>query len=175
MMTRITILLAALLALSGVQADFKAGLEAYQSGDFQTALAEWMPLAEQGEVESEFNVGLLYYHGRGVEEDHALAAGWYRRAADQGYPRAQYELGEMYEQGDGVPRDMIQAYKWFRLANREKYEDARKRRKRVADELSEHDLAQAELQVREWVRLRKAGNPSGSASNSDSNRDGKAD
>jgi TPR repeat protein len=175
MMTRIAILLTALLALSGVRADFTAGLEAYRSGDFQGALAEWMPLAEQGQVEAEFNVGLLYFHGRGVEADHASAAEWYRRAAEQGYARAQYELGQLYERGDGVPQDLIQAYKWFRLANREKYEDARKRRKRVADKLSEHDLAQAELQVREWVRLHKSGDPAARAGKSDPSAAGKGD
>jgi TPR repeat protein len=174
-MTRIAILFAALLATSPARADFKAGLEAYESGDFKGALTEWLPLAEQGLVEAEFNVGLLYYHGRGVEQDHAGAAEWYRRAAEQGYLRAQYALGEMYEDGDGIPQDLIQAYKWFRLANREKYEDARKRRKRVAERLTDHDLAQAELQVREWVRLHKGGDLAGSASNSDSKGSGKGD
>ena len=33
-----------------VVADFDKDLKAVQSGDFKTALAEWMPLAEQGDV-----------------------------------------------------------------------------------------------------------------------------
>ena len=33
-----------------VAADFKKGLKAYQSGDFKTALAEFTPLAQQGNV-----------------------------------------------------------------------------------------------------------------------------
>ena len=31
-----------------VSADFGKGVEAYNSGDFKTALAEWKPLAAQG-------------------------------------------------------------------------------------------------------------------------------
>ena len=33
-----------------VAADFNKGLKTYQSGDFKTALAEFTPLAQQGNV-----------------------------------------------------------------------------------------------------------------------------
>ena len=45
--------LATLLIFSCVTAwaaDFDKGLAAYQAGDFATALAEWRPLAEQGDA-----------------------------------------------------------------------------------------------------------------------------
>jgi hypothetical protein len=151
-------ILAILLGAPGIAAsDFHVGLEAYQNGDFSTARVEWEPLAEQGLVEAQFNLGLLYYHGKGVDADHAVAADWYRRAAEQDYRRAQYELAAIYEIGDGVRADLIQAYKWFRLCSREeKYRDARKRKKRVAQALGDFRLAQAELQVREWIRVLNA-------------------
>ncbi len=150
-----------LLAIAGagfaVAADFGAGLAAYRRGDFAAALAEWRPLAEAGMVEAQFNLGLLHHEGKGVSEDHRAAAEWYRRAADKGYARAQYDLAAMYESGDGVEQDRIQAYKWFRLCGREKFKDARRRRKALAAELSAHDMALAELQAREWRRSRREG------------------
>ena len=34
-------------------ADYKDGVAAYQRGDYATALKEWKPLAEQGNVEAQ--------------------------------------------------------------------------------------------------------------------------
>ena len=41
-------------------ADFAAGVEAYQKGDYATALKEWQPLADQGGSAAQFNIWLLY-------------------------------------------------------------------------------------------------------------------
>ena len=60
-MRRLTLATIAVLLLSGsAAADFKAGLEAYQRGDYATALHEWQPLAEKGDANSQYNLGLLY-------------------------------------------------------------------------------------------------------------------
>ena len=55
------------------QADFRDGLAAYERGDYQTALREWRPLAEQGDAQAQYNLGLMYYHGTGVSQDYAEA------------------------------------------------------------------------------------------------------
>lgn len=106
-----------LLALPlGAAADFESGVAAAQAGDYGTALREWQPLAEKGNVEAQFNLGLLYEYGLGVPQDGAAAARWYRRAAEQNDRKAQAYLGEMYAQGLVVPRDDAQALRWFRRA-----------------------------------------------------------
>lgn len=71
--------------------DFDAGLEAARAGDYATALAEWRPLAEQGNVNAQHNLGVMYDFGRGVPQDVAEAARWYRAAADQGNVQAQFK------------------------------------------------------------------------------------
>ncbi|MCH8098520.1 MAG: sel1 repeat family protein [Proteobacteria bacterium] len=58
------------------------GVVAYNRGDYATALREWRPLAEQGDAEAQFNLGLMYYKGRGVPQDYAEAVKWYRLAAE---------------------------------------------------------------------------------------------
>jgi TPR repeat protein len=60
--------LALLLGSIGVSAsaDFQKGLTAAQSGDFATALRDWTPLAIQGNVRAQSNLGVMYYNGKGV-------------------------------------------------------------------------------------------------------------
>lgn len=92
------------------------GYQSYLKGDYEAAYREWLPLAELGDVEAQFNLGVLYDEGAGVEQDLAIAADWYRKAAEQGFIDAQTNLGVMYYYGQGVTRDYQEAAKWFRLA-----------------------------------------------------------
>ena len=107
--------LAALAAMTLAAADFNTGLEAYKKGDFVTAAKEWHTVADQGSAAAQYNLGLLYLDGKGVPQNDAEAANWFRRAAEQDYGQAQHNLGAMYGSGQGVKRDYIQAYKWLNL------------------------------------------------------------
>jgi len=97
-------------------ADFSTGQEAYNSGDYQTALAEWQPLAEEGNADGQFGMGLLYGNGFGVPLDDDQALKWYLLAADQGHAEAQCNLAVMYVNGWGVPQSDEEAFKWYSLA-----------------------------------------------------------
>ena len=92
------------------------GYQSYLKGDYKAAYDEWLPLAELGDAEAQFNLGVLYDEGAGVERDLATAADWYRKAATQGFIDAQTNLGIMYYHGLGVDRDHELAAHWFRLA-----------------------------------------------------------
>ena len=92
---------------------FQQGIEATTRGDYQTAFKLWLPLAEQGEANAQYNLGLMYDKGQGVKQDDVEAVKWYRQAAEQGYAKAQYNLGVMYYQGEGVRQDKGQAKEWF--------------------------------------------------------------
>ena len=93
-----------------VQADSQAGMDAYAREDYETALKEWRPLAAQGLAEAQFGLGVMYENGRGVPQDDAQAATWYRKGADQGDVQAQFILGLLYDLGRGVPQDYVLAY-----------------------------------------------------------------
>jgi uncharacterized protein len=92
------------------------GYQSYLKGDFQAAYEEWLPLAELGDAEAQFNLGVMYDEGAGLDQDYAIAARWYRKAADQGFVDAQTNLGMMYYEGQGIPRDLAAAAEWFRRA-----------------------------------------------------------
>ncbi len=49
-----------------VHADFQAGKDAYDQGDYATALKEMRPLADQGYAKAQVNLGVLYERGQGV-------------------------------------------------------------------------------------------------------------
>ena len=84
--------------------------------DAQQTLDELRALAEQGNTEAQFNLGVMYANGQGVPQDYAEAVRWYRLAADQGYADAQHTAGLMYANGQGVPQDEAKAVRWYRLA-----------------------------------------------------------
>ncbi|HET7198607.1 MAG TPA: tetratricopeptide repeat protein [Burkholderiales bacterium] len=110
------LLLLSLAAPLPARADFEAGVAAARAGDYERARREWQPLAEAGNRDAQFNLGLLYENGLGVAADGAAAAGWYRRAAEQDDRQAQVYLAEMYAKGLGVARDDAAALRWYRRA-----------------------------------------------------------
>ncbi|WP_156358148.1 SPOR domain-containing protein [Sphingobium sp. Leaf26] len=94
-------LVAMLVMTSPAQADVKAGVDAWQQGDYAKAIAEWRPLAQSGDPDAQFNLGQAYKLGRGVQPDVNTAIDWYRKAATQGHMRAEDNLGLlMFQQGD---------------------------------------------------------------------------
>ncbi len=110
---------AALLLLSSSFAwagDFQKGWAAYSSTDYATALAEWQDLAEAGDVNACYGMGLLYGNGFGVDMNDEFALKFYGLAAEKGHAEAQYSLGVMHQNGWGVPIDEEEGIKWYRLA-----------------------------------------------------------
>jgi TPR repeat protein len=105
-------------------ADFDTGMDAYERGNYATALSEWRPLAEKGDAHAQLYLGVLYHQGRGIPQDYAKARMWYVKAAAQGYAMAQYNLGWLYENGDGVPQDYAKARKWYEKAAARGYAQA---------------------------------------------------
>jgi len=100
--------------------DFEMGLNAYRARDYQTARAEWTPLAQGGDANAQFRLGLLYQLTSmlGLEEPEVYSEGikWIHEAAVQGHAHAQHELGLAYLKGKGVPQDHLQAAEWLKVA-----------------------------------------------------------
>ena len=99
-----------------VAADYDTGFKAFQKGVFSIALAEWVPLAEQGDVDAQNSLAALYKFGLGVPQNAETAVKWYSLSAKQGDAAGQYGMGTMYANGEGVPEDNETAVKWFALA-----------------------------------------------------------
>ena len=77
---------------------------------------EYLIEARRGDPEAQYNLGLCYIHGNGVDMSYEEAAKWLEKAAKQGHADAQYNLGVSYLKGQGVRQDYTEAVKWFSLA-----------------------------------------------------------
>lgn len=76
-------------------------------------LVEITDRARAGDAESQYQLGLAYRNGWGIERDALGAVTWLREAADQGHARAQHALGTLYEAGEGVPVSLEKARGWY--------------------------------------------------------------
>ena len=99
MFTRFFILTAMLFGLLSfsANADNAKGEAAMAQGDYETALAEFTKAAEDGDMNAQFNLGVMYENGQGVEQSDLKAAEWYQKAADNGHPEAPMALQVLYE------------------------------------------------------------------------------
>lgn len=92
-----TVSVAALLAMLATGTARATPLEdghaAYLRGDIDTALGIWTPLAEQGDAEAQYMLGLIYFNGRFVTKDNDVAAHWLELSAAQGNTDAELLLG----------------------------------------------------------------------------------
>jgi TPR repeat protein len=131
-------------------ADFKAGMDAYNRGDFAAALREWRPLAEQGDTSAQFYLGLSYENGDGIPRDYTKARQWYEKAAAQGDAKAQLYLGMQSSFGQGVPVDLVQAYMWYSLAAGNGNAHAPGYRNDLTRQMTPAQIAEAHKRAREW-------------------------
>ena len=102
-------------------ADMAKGMAAAKKGNFDIALQEWMPLAEQGNPSAQYNMGQLYRLGRGVHKDFTKASQWYEKAALQWHSAARHNLAVLYEKGLGVPLNYAKAFEWYEKAAMQNY------------------------------------------------------
>src|SRR3954464_6433021 len=78
----------------------KTGVDAYERGDYATAVAQWRIAAERGDPDAQFNLGQAYKLGRGVAADLHQAEAWYRKAALQHHEQAEASYGlALFENG----------------------------------------------------------------------------
>jgi TPR repeat protein len=132
------------------------GIEAYTIGDFAKALAEFQVLADQGNVEGQYFLGLFYHNAFGVKRDQAEAVKWFLKAAQQGDARSQYYVGIMYAAGQGVAKDLPAAAMWLSLsaANpKSSYRDSLYTREeigKIEKKMTPEQIAQAKELARNW-------------------------
>jgi len=109
-----------LFATPVVAGDWEDGLAAANAGDFQKAFRLWEPLAKQGDVSAQHNLGRMYATGQGVSKDNAKAISWYHKAAEQGSVPSHTNLGLMYYDNIWDSKDptddLAKAFYWLSKA-----------------------------------------------------------
>lgn len=104
---------------------FEKGLTALDNGDNDLAVQFFLASAEAGNASSQYNMGIAYVDGIGVQSDNDRAFYWYRKAAQQGHDDAQLKLGLFYYRGVSVAKDIEKAIYWFRQSSDQGNTDAK--------------------------------------------------
>ena len=78
------------------------------------------PLADAGNADAQFALGMIYAAGDEIPQDLPQALIWLRRAAEQGHPQAQYEFASFYIR-EGSNQDLAEAVKWLRRSAEQGY------------------------------------------------------
>ncbi len=90
-------------------AQYRLGLKAYQQGNYDEALAIWQPLADSGYAAAQFNIGMLFQNGVGVDKSITTANDWFQKAVDRDFAPAQLAMGRAYMDGIGVDQNIDRA------------------------------------------------------------------
>ena len=75
-----------------------------------------LSLATQGISVSQYNTGVNYSIGRGIEQDLEKAVYWYQRASEQGHSKAPFNIAIIYTDGIGLDPDPELGLKYFLMA-----------------------------------------------------------
>jgi hypothetical protein len=121
----------------------------------QRAQAKSLPdlrkLADQGDADAQWQMGVRYRNGEGVPHDDAQAVQWFLRAAEQGNVTAQSALGSYYWAGRGVPEDLPKAYMWSEIALAGGDENSKSRLEGLASQMTRQQVSAARQQAEEWI------------------------
>ena len=73
--------------------------------------------AQNGNIEAQYDLGIRYLFGDGLEKNPATAVHWLKKAAEQGHNHAQYLLGNCYSKGEGVTQNQTEAIYCYEKAS----------------------------------------------------------
>ena len=102
--------------LGNSEAQYKMGKCLGDKKEYTQAFEWWSKAAAQGFAKAEYNVGVCYENGMGVEKNTVKAFEWYSKAATQGFANAEYSVGAFYYLGIGVERNITKAFEWWSKA-----------------------------------------------------------
>lgn len=110
-------------ALEKLQPGAVVPIEIWRGGEFlrvtarlEDALAFLEPRCTKGAAESCYELGMLYFRGRGVPEDKVRAAGLFQKACDAGALAGCTALGWAHATGAGMAKDAAKAAALYQSA-----------------------------------------------------------
>lgn len=98
--------------------DLKSGLDAFNKGNYDTAIDLLKPLADRGDSAAQFHMAVMYRNGQGILANNNTALEWMLKSARQGYEKAQIELARLYSNGINGIQDHFLAYTWYLVAEK---------------------------------------------------------
>ena len=103
---------------------FSLSLYSKDSQNTPAYILNMKEIAEKGNSDVQYNLGLIYSNGEGVKKDLEEAIYWFKESASLNNVLAEYKLGYIYDNGLGVQKDSIKAYKYYLSAGQKGNADA---------------------------------------------------
>ena len=116
------------------------------------SLGSLRSLADRGDADAQWQMGVRYHNGEGVPRDDVQAVQWFQRAAEQGHVIAQATLGAYYWAGRGVPQDLSKSYFWSAIALAQGDENSKSRLEGLASQMTRAQVLAARQQAEAWIR-----------------------
>jgi TPR repeat protein len=117
-------------------------------------------MADHGDAEAQFSLGLKFASGGPAVLDYTKAAHWYLLAANQQHALAQFNLGLMFAGGQGVAQDDAKSLMWMRMAALQGDAGAQHhlgtRHRRDSFEGAAEDALESNLEAYKWFHLAAA-------------------
>ncbi|KAF9099453.1 hypothetical protein BGX27_000607, partial [Mortierella sp. AM989] len=101
-----------------------------------------------GEGSDDYEQGLEYYHGKGVQVDYHVAMEWFVEASNHGHAAAHCYIGYMVENGQGVAQDNSKAVDWYLKAGSKGYDSDH--RNAVATQDDDHNPYRKYAKALSW-------------------------
>ncbi len=122
----ITELISCLVRLTGFFGAYEKGLAHLNLKEYDKAIAIWSKLAERGDAQAQFDLGVMLHNGCGVDKDFKESIYWLEKAADQHHADAENYLGAIYTTGFGAQQDIEKATHFLKRAMEHGNEPARR-------------------------------------------------
>ncbi|GHV07824.1 hypothetical protein AGMMS50229_15280 [Campylobacterota bacterium] len=100
----------------GADRDYEDAMKLYNAGDYVNAMPIMTKSAQNGNIDAQFYLGVMYSYTTGEMQDLTMALHWFSEAANAGHIHAANNLGIAYYNGYGVVRDYKAAFRWFHIA-----------------------------------------------------------
>lgn len=145
---------------------FMIGLSWYKQRNYDIAAKFWGPLAEDGDCDAQYAMGLLYFEGVGVGKSYGDAVELWTKSAGQGQAQAQTSLGVVYSRisipypsldcrrGCGEEKNLVAAYKWFGIAaeigSPQEIRIARDSLNRIIPDMTSEQISEGDALIDAW-------------------------
>jgi TPR repeat protein len=95
---------------------FQDGLNYYNSQEYTKAYNIFLNLSKNGYEEAQYNLGLLYMDGLGVEKNCHKAIHWFKKASLKDDVDATFNIAALYDAGECIEEDNDEALFWYEKA-----------------------------------------------------------
>ncbi len=96
----------------------KQAVIADKQQNYSQAISAYQQASQQGNVQAQLNLGVLYFYGRGVAQNFELAKFYWLQAAEQGHVQAKFYLGLLFAKQF---HNLEQAIIWWKQAGQQKH------------------------------------------------------